>query len=72
MKEELDEYNKQNKQNDRSNRAFLMTFEEFNQFSNKNKPLTVKEMFAKCLMKMQGLSQDKCLAILDLYPTPSL
>ena len=49
---------------------YLMTFEEFNKFSNKNKPLTVKEMFAKCLMRIQGLSQEKCLAIIEEYPTP--
>ncbi|CAF1050480.1 unnamed protein product [Brachionus calyciflorus] len=28
-------------------------------------------MFAKCLMKIQGLSQEKVLAIVDLYPSPS-
>lgn len=48
-----------------------MTFQEFNQFSNKNKPLTIREMFAKCLMKIQGVSQEKCLAIVDVYPTPA-
>ncbi|CAF0906643.1 unnamed protein product [Brachionus calyciflorus] len=29
------------------------------------------EMFAKCLMKIQGLSQEKVLSIVDLYPSPS-
>lgn len=47
-----------------------MNFEEFNNFSNKNKPLTIKCMFAKCLMKIRGVSQEKCIAIIDLYPTP--
>jgi len=47
-----------------------MRFDEFNKFSNKNKPLTITEMFAKCLMKIQGVSQNKALAIIDLYPTP--
>jgi crossover junction endonuclease MUS81 len=49
-----------------------MNFVEFNQFSNKNKPLTVKEMFAKCLMKIQGVSQEKAIAIVKVYPTPAL
>ena len=49
--------------------SYLMRFKEFNEYSNKNKPLTMKEMFAKCLMKVQGLSQEKCLAIIEVYPT---
>lgn len=48
-----------------------MTFQEFNQNSNKNKPPTVKEMFGRCLIQINGLSQDKCIAILDKYPTPT-
>ncbi len=53
-------------------RNYLMTLTEFNQFSNKNKPLTVREMFVKCLMKIQGMSQEKALAITDMYQTPAL
>lgn len=48
-----------------------MTFDEFNQFSNKNKPMSVKEMFAKCLFKIQGLSQEKCVRIIEFCPTLS-
>ena len=47
-----------------------MRFDEFNKFSYKNKPLTVKEMFVKCLMKIRGVSQQKALAITAKYPTP--
>jgi hypothetical protein len=47
-----------------------MRFDEFNKFSYKNKPLTVTEMFVKCLMKIRGVSQQKALAITAKYPTP--
>ncbi len=49
--------------------SYCMTLKEFNAFSNKNKPLTMKEMFAKFLMKLQGMSQEKCLAIIEVFPT---
>jgi crossover junction endonuclease MUS81 len=61
--------------NDNSNfmsSRYVISFQEFNQFSNKNKPLTIREMFAKLLMKIQGVSQEKCLPIIELYPTPAL
>lgn len=64
-KDQIDDFNKSNQST-----TYLMQFQEFNKFSNKNKPLTIKEMFAKCLMKIQGVSQEKCIAIIDLYPTP--
>jgi len=32
--------------------------------------MSIKEMFAKCLMKIQGVSQEKAIAIIELYPTP--
>ena len=69
LKENLDTYYANLKK--RPICTYLMTFDEFNQFSNKNKPLSVKEMFAKCLLKIQGLSQDKCVRIIELCPTPS-
>ena len=47
-----------------------MTFHEFNENSNKNKPPTVKEMFAKCLIQINGLSQDKVVSIVEKYSTP--
>ena len=70
-KSDLDEFYKDSK-DARELRTNLLTYEEFNAFSNKNKPLTIKEMFAKCLMKIHGVSQEKSLSILSLYPTPSL
>ena len=72
MKDDLDNYYKKVGTVDPPTpRTYLMTIDEFNQFSNKNKPLTVREMFAKFLMKIQGVSQEKSLAILQLYPTPT-
>ena len=47
-----------------------MTFQEFNDHSNKNKPPTVKEMFGRCLVQISGVSQEKAVAILTKYPTP--
>lgn len=70
LKENLDIYYTNSKKKSPIS-TYLMTFDEFNQFSNKNKPLTVKEMFAKCLLKIQGLSQDKCSRIIEFCPTPS-
>ncbi len=69
LKASLDEYQKFN-QKRKDNQAFLLTLSEFNQFSNKNKPMSIKEMFAKCLMKIQGVSQEKAIAIIDIYLTP--
>ena len=68
-KASLDDYYQNMKAS--SMRTNLMTLSEFNQFSNKNKPMTIKEMFARCLMKIHGMSQDKCLAILNFYSTPN-
>ena len=70
LKENLDVYNATLKSK-KTVCTYLMTFDEFNQFSNKNKPLTIKEMFAKCLLKIQGLSQDKCARIIEFCPTPT-
>lgn len=70
-KSSLDEYYNGGQQSRISMRTNLMTLSEFNQFSNKNKPMTIKEMFARCLMKIHGMSQDKCLAILNYYSTPN-
>jgi len=35
------------------------------------KVLTVREMFAKQLMQIKGISADRAVAIVDLYPTPT-
>ena len=74
VKADLEKYREkfsEGKQNIDEISNFLMTFKEFNVFSNKNKPLSIKEMFAKCLMKIQGISQEKVIPIVELYPTPS-
>ncbi|KAL3279187.1 hypothetical protein HHI36_016700 [Cryptolaemus montrouzieri] len=50
----------------------LMFFREFNQLSSKAKNFTVKEMFIKQLLQLKGLSIEKALAIVEMYPTPQL
>ncbi|XP_065829563.1 crossover junction endonuclease MUS81-like isoform X2 [Oscarella lobularis] len=53
-------------------RTALMSFLEFNQASKKSKPLTVREMFLKQLIAIQGVSQDKAQAVVDFFSTPAL
>ena len=48
----------------------LLTFQEFNDSSKKNKPLTVTEVFAKMLLMLKGLSVDMAQTIVREYPTP--
>ncbi|XP_034020137.1 crossover junction endonuclease MUS81 [Thalassophryne amazonica] len=48
----------------------LMSFAEFNQGAVKNKCQTVREVFARQLMQVSGLSGDKAAAILNHYSTP--
>jgi len=48
----------------------LMTFPEFYETTNKNKMLSVREMFAKHLMQLKGISSEKALAIVEEYQTP--
>ncbi|KAM9717343.1 crossover junction endonuclease MUS81 isoform 2-T2 [Menidia menidia] len=48
----------------------LMSFAEFNHGAVKNKCQTVKEVFARQLMQISGLSGDKAAAILEHYSTP--
>lgn len=48
----------------------LIQFHEFSSQTDKNKVLTVREMFAKQLMQMKGVSTDRAVAIVDIYPTP--
>ncbi|KAG5898581.1 hypothetical protein JTB14_016593 [Gonioctena quinquepunctata] len=50
----------------------FMTFEEFNQSSVKNKPMTVSDLFVKMLIQLKGMSVDRALAIVEVYPTPVL
>ncbi|XP_072232217.1 crossover junction endonuclease MUS81 [Leuresthes tenuis] len=48
----------------------LMSFAEFNYGAVKNKCQTVREVFARQLMQISGLSGDKATAILEQYSTP--
>jgi len=48
----------------------LLTFQEFNDSSKKNKQLTVTEVFAKMLLRLKGLSVDMAQSIVKKYPTP--
>lgn len=43
----------------------LMTFSEFNSSSVKNRQLQVREMFAKHLLQIHGVSVDKARAVVD-------
>ncbi|XP_033734849.1 crossover junction endonuclease MUS81-like [Pecten maximus] len=49
----------------------LLTFEQFNQGSVKSKALTVREMFGKQLIQLNGMSAEKAKAVTDKYTTPS-
>ncbi|XP_034424746.1 crossover junction endonuclease MUS81 isoform X2 [Hippoglossus hippoglossus] len=48
----------------------LISFAEFNHGAIKNKCQTVREVFARQLMQISGLSGDKAAAILEKYSTP--
>uniref|UniRef100_A0A673AE11 Crossover junction endonuclease MUS81 n=1 Tax=Sphaeramia orbicularis TaxID=375764 RepID=A0A673AE11_9TELE len=48
----------------------LISFAEFNHGATKNKCQTVREVFARQLMQISGLSGDKAAAILEQYSTP--
>ncbi|XP_035004067.2 crossover junction endonuclease MUS81 [Hippoglossus stenolepis] len=48
----------------------LISFAEFNHGAIKNKCQTVREVFARQLMQISGLSGDKAAAILEIYSTP--
>ncbi|KAJ8255055.1 hypothetical protein GJAV_G00200440 [Gymnothorax javanicus] len=49
----------------------LLSFSEFNHGAVKNKCQTVREVFARQLMQISGISGDKAAAILDQYGTVS-
>lgn len=49
----------------------LLPFTEFNTASMKNQQLTVREMFAKHLLQLHGISADKARAVVDKYETPN-
>uniref|UniRef100_A0A8C8RB42 Crossover junction endonuclease MUS81 n=1 Tax=Pelusios castaneus TaxID=367368 RepID=A0A8C8RB42_9SAUR len=54
-----------------SDSCTLMTFQEFNEGAVKNKAQTVREVFARQLMQVSGVSGEKAAAILERYSTPA-
>lgn len=48
----------------------LISFTDFNHGAVKNKCQTVREVFARQLMQISGLSGDKAAAVIQEYPTP--
>ncbi|XP_014251072.1 crossover junction endonuclease MUS81 [Cimex lectularius] len=48
----------------------LMPFKTFSSGMSKRRNYTVKEMFLKQLIQLHGMSVDKALAIVDIYPNP--
>jgi hypothetical protein len=48
----------------------LVTFGEFSKVAEKNKDLRVRELFAKQLMVLAGISPDRAFSIVSQYPTP--
>ncbi|XP_037760850.1 crossover junction endonuclease MUS81 isoform X3 [Chelonia mydas] len=54
-----------------SDSCILMTFQEFNEGAVKNKAQTVREVFARQLMQISGVSGEKAAAILERYSTPA-
>ncbi|XP_025104025.1 crossover junction endonuclease MUS81-like isoform X2 [Pomacea canaliculata] len=60
-----------NAQEDSSNHLCLMPFDCFNESSTKSKMLSVKELFAKQLVQLSGLSAEKAKSITEKYTTPS-
>jgi len=56
----------------RSRDTALLEFQAFNEASKKSKKLTVREVFAKTLLRMKGLSVDMAEAIVATYPCPAL
>ncbi|XP_067137762.1 crossover junction endonuclease MUS81 isoform X2 [Centruroides vittatus] len=49
----------------------FLTFKEFNSSAVKKKQLVLKEMFAKHLIQISGISPDKAYALVQMYPTPN-
>ncbi|KAM4017214.1 crossover junction endonuclease MUS81 isoform 2-T3 [Anomaloglossus baeobatrachus] len=52
-------------------RCILIEFKVFNEGAMKNKAQTVKEVFARQLMQISGVSGEKAAAILERYSTPA-
>lgn len=49
--------------------TFLLTFQELNDISLKNRILTVGEVFGKQLLQIPGVAVEKVVTILESYPT---
>ncbi|XP_021494082.1 crossover junction endonuclease MUS81 isoform X2 [Meriones unguiculatus] len=49
----------------------LLTFSDFNAEAVKNKAQSVREVFARQLMQVRGLSGEKAAALVDRYSTPA-
>ncbi|EFB26204.1 hypothetical protein PANDA_004782, partial [Ailuropoda melanoleuca] len=49
----------------------LLTFNDFNAGAIKNKAQSVREVFARQLMQVRGVSGEKAAAIMDQYSTPA-
>ncbi|XP_021060836.1 crossover junction endonuclease MUS81 [Mus pahari] len=49
----------------------LLTFSDFNAEAVKNKAQSVREVFARQLMQVRGLSGEKAAAVVDRYSTPA-
>ncbi|KAM4617128.1 crossover junction endonuclease MUS81 isoform 1-T4 [Discoglossus pictus] len=54
-----------------SQSCILLEFKEFNEGAMKNKAQTVREVFARQLMQISGVSGEKAAAILERYSTPA-
>ncbi|KAM8939735.1 structure-specific endonuclease subunit MUS81 [Pelodytes ibericus] len=51
--------------------CILLDFREFNEGAMKNKAQTVREVFARQLMQISGVSGEKATAILERFSTPA-
>ncbi|XP_056383495.1 crossover junction endonuclease MUS81 [Hyla sarda] len=51
--------------------CILLEFKDFNEGAMKNKAQTVREVFARQLMQISGVSGEKATAILERYSTPA-
>lgn len=51
--------------------SILLEFKDFNEGAMKNKAQTVKEVFARQLMQISGVSGEKAAAIVERYSTPA-
>uniref|UniRef100_A0A8C5MNM4 Crossover junction endonuclease MUS81 n=1 Tax=Leptobrachium leishanense TaxID=445787 RepID=A0A8C5MNM4_9ANUR len=63
FKRELPHHNSQS--------CILLDFRDFNEGAMKNKAQTIRDVFARQLMQISGLSSDKATAIIEIYSTPA-